>query len=195
MLMKTTLLLLGMSLFSLHVWGGSEQIIKERAKELSNQNNVRQGVAPPSQPNQANPSYTAPPPPSVEQQNLNRFSGILGTIKADETVTETKKQQLTTYLLGAAQDTKPAAASVRKFVDDLVASVSQKPLPADKRTRLMQEIDAVLNPSKYPQAKMAAIYSDIQAIFQVNGVDRKDAVNLVADIKALSPSAQTSAAK
>lgn len=194
-LMKKTLLLVGAGLLGFHVLGGSEQIIKERAKELSNQNNVRQGVAAPSQPNQANPTYTAPAPPSVEQQNLNRFSAILSTIKTEDTVTEAKKQELTSYLVGAAQSTKPAAASVRKFVDDLTASLAQKPLPADKRARLMQEIDCVLNPSKYPQAKMTAIYGDIQAIFQVNGVDRKDAVNLVEDIKALSPSAQTSATK
>jgi hypothetical protein len=193
--MKKTLLLLTVGLLAPRVFGGSEQIIKERAKELSNQNNVRQGVAPPTQPNQQNPAAAAPTPPSIETQNLNRFSGILGTIKADEAVTEDKKQQMTTYLLGAAQDTKPPAASVRKFVDALSASASQKPLPADKRARLVQEIDAVMNPSKYPQAKMPAIYSDLQAIFQVNGADRKDAVNLVDNIKALSPSAQTTATK
>ena len=192
--MKKTLLLLAVSLLVLRVFAGSEQIIKERAKELSNQNNVRQGVAPPTQPNQ-NPAAAAPAPPSIETQNLNRFSGILGTIKADDGVTEDKKQQMTSYLLGAAQDTKPPAASVRKLVDALTASASQKPLPADKRARLVQEIDAVMNPSKYPQAKMPAIYADIQAIFQVNGADRKDALNLVENIKALSPSAQTSAAK
>ena len=40
---------------------GSEAIIKQRAKALSNQNNVRQGVASPAQP-QAPANPTAPPP-------------------------------------------------------------------------------------------------------------------------------------
>src|ERR1035437_5415072 len=41
------------------VFGQAEQIIKQRAKELSNQNNVRQGVAPPTP---AAPPPTARPP-------------------------------------------------------------------------------------------------------------------------------------
>jgi hypothetical protein len=42
----------------------------------------------------------------------------------------------------------------------------------------------VLNPSKYPQAKIQAIYDDIQAIFQENGADRKQAAAIVEDVKA-----------
>lgn len=181
----------------INAWGGSEQIIKERAKELSNQNNVRQGVAPPSQPGQpGQPGQAAPAPPTVEEQNLSRFQATLAGIKADEPVTELKKQQLVAYLAGAVQgSSKPTAAALKKFVDDLTAAVGQKQLAPDKRARLVQEIDAVLNPAKYPQAKMGAIYADLQAIFQVNGSSRNEAVNLVEDIKALSPSAQTSAAK
>ena len=60
----------------------------------------------------------------------------------------------------------------------------------------MLEIDAVLNPSKYPKAKMQAIYDDIQAIFQVSGADRKTAVAIMESVKALSnPEPPKTAAK
>ena len=47
----------------------------------------------------------------------------------------------------------------------------------------------MLNPSKYPQAKMQAIFHDIQAIFQENGGDRKHAVAISEDAKALQQAA------
>src|SRR5713226_3042053 len=58
--MKLILVVSG-SLLALNAFAaGSEAIIKQRAKELSNQNNVRQGVPSPAQPPpQAN--QTAPP--------------------------------------------------------------------------------------------------------------------------------------
>ena len=50
--------------------GGSEQIIKQRARELSNQNNVRQGVqAPaPATPGAVAPATAAPAQPLTPQQ-------------------------------------------------------------------------------------------------------------------------------
>jgi deoxyribose-phosphate aldolase len=59
-----------------------------------------------------------------------------------------------------------------------------KPLSPASRSRLATELDSVLNPSKYPQAKIQAIYDDIQAVFQENGADRRQAVAIVDDIKA-----------
>jgi hypothetical protein len=67
----------------------------------------------------------------------------------------------------------------------LSAALSTKQLSSDVRSRLVTELDAVLNPSKYPSAKMAAIFDDIQAIFQENGLERKKAVGVVDSVKAL----------
>jgi hypothetical protein len=191
--MKTTLILFSGWLAAGTVFAGSEQIIKQRAKELSNQNDVRQGVTPPSQ---AGPQAPATPVPlTIEQQSLNRFRADLAAIKAEEPVTPEKKQQLARDLIGAALAPKPSPEAAKKLAEDLSAAFSQKPLTAESRARFVQEIDAVLNPSKYPQAKMPAIFDDIQAIFQTSGLTRKDAVQLVEDVKGLSAAGQTAGTK
>src|SRR6266851_3531213 len=115
--MKATLLLAGATtLLAANLVADPADLVKQRAKELINQNNVRQSVAPPTQPPQSAPTAAQPPQP----QSLVR-------------------------------------------------------------------LDAVLNPAKYPQAKMQAIFDDIQAIFQEKGLDRKHAAAISEDVKALVP--------
>jgi hypothetical protein len=48
----------------------------------------------------------------------------------------------------------------------------------------------VLNPGKYPQAKLDGIFADIQAIFQENGLGRNKAVVIADDVKAISAEIQ-----
>jgi hypothetical protein len=178
--MKTVLLSAMFILLAQAAFGGPEVIIKERAKELRDQNNVRQGVAPPTQPAPA-PAVAAPPTP--QQQSLNRFQTGLAGIK--DAPTAAQKQQLSADFLGAAQGSRPSQTTVNKVVNSVTAALAEKQLPAASRARLVQELDAVLNPAKYPQAKMSAIYADIQAIFQANGISRTASVGIVEDIKAL----------
>ena len=54
----------------------------------------------------------------------------------------------------------------------------------------MQELDAVLNPAKYPQAKLEGIIRDVQAIFQENGLARMKAVAIADDVKAIAAEIQ-----
>ena len=158
---------------------GSDQIIKRHAKEQVQQNNVRQGVAPPTAPP---PSASAPaaPPPS-----LPTVKADLAAIKSGVTVTDDQKQKIANDLIAGAQGTKPSQAAALKLADELVKAFSVKPLSAASLARFVQEVDAVMNPSKFPQAKMDAIYTDIQAIFQENGLDRKQAVAIVEATKGL----------
>ena len=48
----------------------------------------------------------------------------------------------------------------------------------------------MLNPSKYPQAKLDGILRDVQAIFQENGLARMKAMAIADDVKAISASIQ-----
>src|SRR5882724_9851250 len=147
-------------------FAGPDVIIRQRAKELSNQNNVRQGVAPPTQPAPAaQPAAAAPQAPS---QSVTRFQSDLAVVKADAPATADQKQKLANDLMAIAQGTKPSQAAATKLAEDLAVAAAAKPLSPASRARLAQEIDAVLNPSKYPQAKMQAIFDDVQAIFQEN---------------------------
>ena len=71
------------SLMALNVVAaGSEAIIKQRAKDLSNQNNVRQGVAPPTQPPPTAPKpATTAPSTLTPQQALAKLQTDLAAIK------------------------------------------------------------------------------------------------------------------
>ena len=51
----------------------------------------------------------------------------------------------------------------------------------------------MLNPARIQAAQMQAIYADIQAIFQANGMARKDAVKIVDQVKAVAAETQKSA--
>lgn len=170
------------------VIAGPETIVRERAKELSNQNNVRQGVAPPTQAPQptpaatpGTPAQTAPP----KSQAVSQFEADLGAIKANDPITPAVKQKLTADILAIAEGSKPATPAAAKLAEDLATAASAKPLDAKYRSRLALELDAILNPAKYPKSNPSGIFSDIQATFQANGSDRRQAVAISEDFKGL----------
>ena len=175
---------------------GQDVQIKQRAKEIRDQNNVRQGVAPATQ---ASPALAPAAPGGTAAPNLSpslvQFQTGLASIKADTQVDTAQRKQLSQELLAAAQGAKPSVSSVNKLVADLAAAFAEKPLPASSRGRLMVELDAVLNPAKYPQAKPEGIFRDIQAIFQENGLARNKAVVISEDVKAISAEVQGGGAR
>lgn len=170
-----------------NVIAGPETIVRERAKELSNQNNVRQGVAPPTQ-SQPTPTTAPGTPPAQappKSQAVLQFEADLGSIKANDPVTPAMKQKLAADILAIAEGTKPSPTSAAKLAEDLAMAASAKPLDAKYRSRLGTELDAILNPAKYPKSNPSGIVSDIQATFQTNGSDRKQAVAISEDVKGL----------
>lgn len=181
-LMKTSVPLLTiLALAMASAFAGPETIIKQRAKELRDQNNVRQGVTPPTQ---APLTSTAPAPPSLSP-SLVRFQTDLGNLTMGTSVTPDQKQKLVQELAAAPQGAKPSTKTLTKLTDDLTAAFAEKPLSPTSRARLVQELDAVLNPGKYPQAKYDKIFEDVQAIFQENGLSRNKAVVIADDVKAV----------
>src|ERR1041384_6933004 len=169
--MKRTLVVLGAAVLMAGIaFGGPEQIIKQRAKDVANQNNAQQGVPPPTQPS----APTAPAIPSLSV-SLTHFQVTLAGIQADSQISAAQKQKLTQDLLDAAPGAKPSQAAAAKLAEDLAAAFAQKPLPESSRAKLVRELDAVLNPGKYPQAKLDGIFADIQASFQANGLSHTKA--------------------
>jgi hypothetical protein len=188
--MKTAFYLTGMVwLLAAYCGFGQDAIVKQRAKELRDQNNVRQGVAPPVQGTSPGTTAGGPAAPGLSP-GLAQFQSGLATIKPDSLVTTPQMEQLSQALLTAAQGTKPSLATITKLVADLTAAYSEKPLPTSSRARLLMELDAILNPAKYPQAKPEGIFRDIQAIFQENGLTRNKAVAIAEDVKMISAQVQ-----
>jgi len=193
--MKSTFFPVGAALLlACSAQAGPDYIIKQRAKELSNENNVRQGVAPPTQPTQPTPATAQPAAPTLAPA-LAGFQTGLGAISAGSQVSAEQKQRLTQQVVAGALGAKPSVSAASKFTEQVTAASAEKPLSATSRARLVQELDAVLNPGKYPGAKLDGIFSDIQAIFQENGLTRMKAVELANSVKAMSTEIQQGGAK
>ena len=189
--MKSTFALLGaVALLGTSALAGPDVIIKKRAQEIRDQNNVQQGVTPPSQPSQPGASASTPPS-STLLQSLAKVKSDLAAIQPNSPATAAQKAQLATNLLASAQGAgKPSQATIAPLADSLAAAFAQNPIPEKDRNRLVSDLAAVLNPAKLQAAQMQAIYNDIQAIFQVNGLARKDAVKIVDLVKAVAAETQ-----
>jgi hypothetical protein len=188
--MKTVLSLVGAAtLVAGSVFAGPDVIIKQRAQEIRDQNNVRQGVTPPGQ--AASPSQPSAPsassaPSPVLQQSLAKVRADLAALKPNSPVTPQQKLQLKNDLLASAQGAgKPSSATISVLADSLSAAFTQSAFPDKDRDRLVSRLAAVLNPANIQSAQMDAIYADVQAIFQANGLTRKDAVKIVDQVKAV----------
>ncbi|MEK7781345.1 MAG: hypothetical protein AAB370_07575 [Verrucomicrobiota bacterium] len=181
-------LLIGLITSSASGQGAQADMIKRRAKEVSNQNNVRQGVPPPTQPQ---PRSVAPPQAkpgtnAVTQVSIvTKLKNDLAVFKTGTPVKPEQKQQLTTDLTAAARGTKPSAAAVKKFVDSLTAALPEATLTAEHHTRLAQNLDGVMNAKLFPAKQFDLIIEDVQAILEVGTVKRATAMSVAADLKAI----------
>ena len=193
--MKTAFALIGaVMLLASSVFADNSIIVKKRALEQRDQNNVRQGVTPPSQPSQpsqpaASSASTAPATPL--QQSLAKVRADLAAIKPNSPVAPEQKQQLTRDLLASAQGaSKPSQSTIATLADSLAGAFAQQPLSEADRNRLVSDLAAVLNPAKIQPTQMQAVYGDIQAIFQANAMARKEAVKIVDQVKAVAAETQ-----
>ena len=120
-------------------------------------------------------------------QNMAGVQADLIAIKPDTTPTEEQKQKLARDLLAAVTDPiRPSAGSVDKLSSELAATFSEKAVSTASRARLVQELDAVLNPSKYPQVKLDGIYADIPVILDRHGISQSRAQLLTAAVNAVA---------
>ena len=191
--MKTVLALLGVAmLLADTVFAQADIIIKKHAMELRDQNNVRQGVSTAQPGCPARPTATAPedcphPGPAEHRQIARRAYCHQGELQ----VTTDQKQKIATDLIAVAQGaSKPSNSTAANLANSLAGAFAVKPLPDRDCSRLLSDLAAVLNPAKIQATQMQAIYADIQAIFQANGMARKDAMEIVNQVKAIAAETQ-----
>ena len=95
--------------------------------------------------------------------------------------------------MAAAQGVnKPSQSTAASLANSLAAAFAEKPLADKYCSRLLSDLAAVLNPARIQAAQMQAIYADIQAIFQANGMASKDAMKIVDQVKAVGAETQRS---
>jgi hypothetical protein len=195
--MKLTLAVLGLaSLLAANAFAaGSEAIIKQRAKDLSNQNNVRQGIPPAGQPP---PPTIGPTRPAMtpQQMAMAHLQADFAAFKPNSPATAEQKQKLARDLMALAQGAqKPAFGRFNKLAEDISAALAQKNLSEGTRSRLLQDLNGAFNPANVQPTQMQDIFSDVQAIFQSNGSTRKEAVAIADDVKAITGEIQKPAGK
>jgi hypothetical protein len=202
--MKTSLILAVVGAFLLAAQTASAQgaavIIKQRAKELRDQNNAAQGVtapAPPAQPAAAAPAGATPAqPPTPKQQRMAKLWFDLLALKPDASITLAMKQRLAKDLIAVVEGpAKPSELAANKLAESLSSALSEKLLSDTTRRRLLGDIGAVLNPQATPQSQLGDITDDIQTLFHANNVDRKEAAAVANDAKAIAVEIQKAAAK
>ena len=172
--------------------GQADMIIKQRAREISNQNNVRQGVPPSGQPSARPAAASTAAAPTPVQQSLARVRADLAAIKENTPITAAQKEQLAKDLMATAHGAKkPTQATVATLAADLATAFVQKPMSETDRNRLLTDLAAALNPANIQPAQIQAVVADVQAIFQVNGLPRKDAVKIAEGVKAIAAEARS----
>ena len=185
--MKTILLFsLAIVLTALSAWAQGAQgvIVKQRAKEVVNQNNVRQGVPTPAQPTR--PAAAAAATPNPKQQNIALLQSDVAALQAKADVAAAVKQRFAKNLLAATLgSSKPTSATVTTLVDNLARVLPASPLEVAERARLAQNLNALFDSSSLPAARVEAILADVQATLQVSGVRRQDALSVVADLRSV----------
>jgi hypothetical protein len=191
--MKATLALLGglLVMTGTASAAGVDAIAKQHARDLATQNNNRYGPAPgtPAPPQAAAPGAPAPAAPQLAP-SLVKFQSDLATLQSGTPATTEQQQKFSDNVVAGAQGNKPTPASTAKFIKDLSDAYADKPLSAANRARLVQYLDAVLNPGKYPMAKIDGIITAVQTMFRDNGLSQARADILSADVKKLSDEVQ-----
>ena len=172
---------------------GGDVAIRERAKELSRQNDVRQGVPTPAQPQRPQqpatpaaqaPAAQGPKPTATAQESIAKLEATLATFKTTASTPEQRKELLKDVAL-AMRGKKATLPTVQKFVDSLSAALAEGTLGDAERKRLATDIDTIVNSHGVEPEKFTAMIDDVQAILQVARVKRTAAVAVAADLKAV----------
>jgi hypothetical protein len=179
--------LLGFALDSAWGQGAQADMIKRRAKETANQNNVRQGVPSPAPaPTPApRPATPAPPNKTTAAQNIVNLRADLAGFKTGTVATADQKQKFIRSLALSARGTKPSLPTVQKFVNSLTTALTGATLTSEQQARLAQNLDAVLNSKPLPATQFDKIIEDTQAILEVGTVKRAVAVSIATELKAI----------
>jgi hypothetical protein len=184
--MKTSLALIaGAMLVAGGAVADSSVIIKQRAKEISAQNNAEQGVTPPGKP--AQPAATTQNATLTPlQAAIAQLRTDLAAIKASPAPTAQQKQLLAQHLIATSQGAKPSQQTATKLAGDLTSALAQSKVSGTDRDRLLADINAALNPQKLQPDQLIRVEADAQAILQTGGLSRTDASAVADDVKAVA---------
>jgi hypothetical protein len=190
--MKTIFCLFALSAMAAQpVLADAQSMAKERAKEVVNQSNVRQGIgAPAGSPGGAAAAATDPGRP-LPADPVAKLKADIAAISSSASVSAEQKKQLATDMLACARGSKkPSLATVQKFSNSLSGALAGKGIETPVQSRLVQNINLALNSASLSEQRLSEVGDDVQAILQTSGLTRGAAVNLVGELKAITEEIQ-----
>lgn len=188
-----TIILVVIVITALPAHAGSEHLVKQRAKDLSKQNDARQGVTPaaPAQPaspmvTPSQPAYRVAPKPAQPalSPQAAALRDTLVVLQKSDKVTEEQRQQLAADLKAAAQ--KPSdvpESAVTKLAKDLSDAVNGKKLSPTQQSHIAKHVQTALNGGTLSAKQMEALVADVEKTLRSGGASRIDASVVANDLR------------
>lgn len=175
-------------------------IIKQRAKELNQQNNARQGITPaapatPAKPNPAAPATgtaaTAQPvaatPELMRRIDASRLKTDLTSLNAGAVNAAALTEQLAKDLLNSSRGSAKATSSQTSMLArHLNETLGKTKLSSSDQTQFIEDMLTLLNCGGQPDSRVQAALSGVQFSLQKNGADKKAASSVVDDLRSIS---------
>lgn len=186
--MKTIFPIVVLTLWSVAcLHAGPETLVKQKAKDLRDQNNASQGVPPasPSTPPPATPAVAKPATPA-KPTPVARIKNDIAAWQREKTVSAEAKKTFSQDVLSAVRGSKsPTSASVDQFAGKLTAAVAGKTIGATELSRLAQNINLAVNSASLPDDRTEEIASQVQSDLEKSGVTAGDASGVANSLRAL----------
>jgi hypothetical protein len=165
---------------------GPETLVKEKAKNVRDQNNASQGVqpaspsTPPASPAVAKPSTPAKPTPVAKIKN------DIAAWQREKAVSAESKKTFNQDVLAAVRGSKsPTSSSLDQFTGKLTAAVAGKTIGATELSRLAQNINLAVNSASLPDDRTEELATQVQADLEKSGVPAADASNVANSLRGL----------
>ncbi|MFM2081902.1 MAG: hypothetical protein RL380_593 [Verrucomicrobiota bacterium] len=161
--------------------GDPATMIKQKAKDIANNNNAQQGVPPPVRPGNTPPAMPAPTPLTPEQRALVQLIADLDGSRA--TVLTNYADKLWDDLRAISHTTpKPTGTTYTKISNQLAAALVGKPANP-QRLRLAKNLETLLN-NPPPAVSPDDVIADCLTILKKSGADETAANALATELKA-----------
>jgi hypothetical protein len=191
---------LGLLLVAFVGYAGPEHLIKQRAKDVANQNNQRQGVpsppppsAPPAQPVTA-PAPVRPAGPALSTQAAAIRDALAAVLKAGDPTDDTTQALQQSLSAAASAKARPSETTLAKLARDLAKGLSGTDLSSAAQSQLALQLETLLKSpatAKDTETRTTAIHDLLREV----GVGRVDAMVVANDLKVVGLELQQAAAK
>jgi hypothetical protein len=169
---------------------GSDAIAKQRARDVANQNNNRSletsgaSAAPARPAAPAAPAVTATPMNGAQQAYAS-FQSALFAVHTN--ASDTLKDNLTRGMSNVAQGTKPSQDTLSKLTEHLSTALGEAvKLTSQKKTRLAQDIGALLNSASRSEDQKKAMIEDVQSILHTGGASDESTAAVATDLQSVA---------